>query len=207
MAPLVLNSVSQLFYPNSTLLLFSSRFNSPISSSLLSKPTTPFIELTKRWASKKAGGSTKNGRTSIGKRLGLKRYQGTTVKPGDIIVRQRGFQWHPGFNVGVGRDQTIYSKSHGKVVLHYNLLAARRMISIDDGTLPHLPSKPEMKKRLISTLDFDAYLKMDGVERWKYVLQKMKEIAKVDEEAKQKRVIDNLLEKRRKCDFVDLTRI
>lgn len=66
-------------------------------------------------ASKKAGGSTKNGRDSQSKRLGVKRYGGETVLPGTIIVRQRGTEFFPGNNVRMGRDHTIYSVIDGKV--------------------------------------------------------------------------------------------
>lgn len=66
-------------------------------------------------ASKKAGGSTKNGRDSQSKRLGVKRFGGETVKPGTIILRQRGTQFHIGNNVKMGRDHTIYSIIDGLV--------------------------------------------------------------------------------------------
>ena len=66
-------------------------------------------------ASKKAAGSTKNGRDSQSKRLGVKRFGGQTVKPGTIIVRQRGTQFHVGNNVKMGRDHTIYSVIDGQV--------------------------------------------------------------------------------------------
>lgn len=66
-------------------------------------------------ASKKAGGSTKNGRDSQSKRLGVKRFGGETVLPGTIIVRQRGTQFHVGNNVKIGRDHTIYSVIEGVV--------------------------------------------------------------------------------------------
>lgn len=66
-------------------------------------------------ATKKAGGSTRNGRDSAGKRLGVKRYAGELVQPGTIIVRQRGTKFHLGTNVGMGRDHTIYSLVLGKV--------------------------------------------------------------------------------------------
>lgn len=67
-------------------------------------------------AHKKAGGSTKNGRDSNPKMLGVKRYGGQVVKTGEIIVRQRGTQFHPGRNVGLGRDFTLYALVPGKVL-------------------------------------------------------------------------------------------
>ncbi len=66
-------------------------------------------------AHKKAGGSSKNGRDSESKRLGVKRYGGEQVVPGNILVRQRGTHFHPGTNVGLGRDHTLYAKAEGRV--------------------------------------------------------------------------------------------
>ncbi len=66
-------------------------------------------------AHKKAGGSSRNGRDSESKRLGVKRYGGQLVLAGSIIVRQRGTQFHPGDNVGIGKDHTLFAKSTGTV--------------------------------------------------------------------------------------------
>ena len=66
-------------------------------------------------ATKKAGGSSRNGRDSAGRRLGVKKYGGETVIPGNIIVRQRGTRIHPGDNVGIGKDHSIFSLIKGKV--------------------------------------------------------------------------------------------
>ncbi len=66
-------------------------------------------------AHKKSGGSSNNGRDSIGRRLGLKKSGGQCVIPGNIIVRQRGTQYHPGANVGMGKDHTIFAVAEGKV--------------------------------------------------------------------------------------------
>ena len=66
-------------------------------------------------ATKKAGGSSRNGRDSAGRRLGVKKYGGQLVMPGNIIVRQRGTKMHPGNHVGIGKDHTIYSLTKGKV--------------------------------------------------------------------------------------------
>ena len=66
-------------------------------------------------ATKKAGGSSKNGRDSAGRRLGIKKYGGQLVIPGNIIARQRGTKWHPGTNVGIGKDHTIFSLISGHV--------------------------------------------------------------------------------------------
>ncbi len=67
-------------------------------------------------AHKKAGGSSRNGRDSIGRRLGIKRYGGESVISGNIIVRQRGTTVHPGTNVGMGKDHTLFATTDGTVV-------------------------------------------------------------------------------------------
>ena len=67
-------------------------------------------------AHKKGQGSTSNGRDSIGKRRGVKRFGGEVVSPGMVLVRQLGTKIHPGFNVGCGSDYTLFSKIHGRVV-------------------------------------------------------------------------------------------
>ncbi len=66
-------------------------------------------------AHKKAGGSSRNGRDSAGRRLGVKRYGGEACLAGEILVRQRGTKWHPGHNVGLGKDHTIFALITGKV--------------------------------------------------------------------------------------------
>ena len=66
-------------------------------------------------AHKKAGGSSRNGRDSAGRRLGVKKFGGEIVISGNIIVRQRGTKFHPGINVGLGKDHTLFAKSDGKV--------------------------------------------------------------------------------------------
>ena len=70
-------------------------------------------------ATKKAGGSSRNGRDSDGRRLGVKKYEGEIVLSGNIIVRQRGTKIYPGKNVGVGKDHTLFATSAGKVVFHH----------------------------------------------------------------------------------------
>ncbi len=79
-------------------------------------------------AHKKAGGSSRNGRDSAGRRLGVKKYGGQAVIPGNIIVRQRGTRFHPGSNVGMGKDHTIFAKIVGKVGFRR---AARGRVYID----------------------------------------------------------------------------
>lgn len=82
-------------------------------------------------AHKKAGGSTKNGRDSISKRLGVKRFGGENVLAGNIIVRQRGTKFHPGKNVGCGRDYTLYAKVDGQVVFQIKGPRKRKFVSVE----------------------------------------------------------------------------
>ena len=81
-------------------------------------------------AHKKAGSSSKNGRDSNSKRLGVKRYDGEVVLPGTIIVRQRGTRIHPGSNVGLGRDFTIFSLIDGKVKFEPYAKGRRKKVSV-----------------------------------------------------------------------------
>ncbi len=80
-------------------------------------------------AHKKGQGSTTNGRDSIGKRLGVKRYGGQAVRAGEILVRQRGTTFHPGENVGIGSDYTIFSKVQGLVKFE-NMTRKKQKISV-----------------------------------------------------------------------------
>ena len=73
-------------------------------------------------ATKKAGGSSRNGRDSAGRRLGVKRYDGQLVVPGNILVRQRGTKIHPGDHVGMGKDHSIFSLVKGKVHFKNSIL-------------------------------------------------------------------------------------
>ena len=81
-------------------------------------------------AHKKAGGSTRNGRDSNPKYLGVKRYGGENVLAGNILVRQRGTQFHAGENVGVGRDHTLFALSEGKVEFKNSGMPKRRFVSV-----------------------------------------------------------------------------
>eukprot|EP00123_Amoebidium_parasiticum_P019451 comp25772_c0_seq1/m.47032 comp25772_c0_seq1/g.47032 ORF comp25772_c0_seq1/g.47032 comp25772_c0_seq1/m.47032 type:complete len:154 (-) comp25772_c0_seq1:71-532(-) len=82
--------------------------------------------LQRRWATKKSGGSSKNGRKSPGQRLGIKKFEGEYVVPGNIICRQRGTQFHQGLNVGLGRDYTIYALVAGRVRFTRNTVELRQ---------------------------------------------------------------------------------
>ena len=80
-------------------------------------------------AHKKAGGSSRNGRDSAGRRLGVKKFGGEAVIPGNILVRQRGTKWWPGQNVGMGKDHTIFATSEGSVKFHKGI-KGRTFISV-----------------------------------------------------------------------------
>ena len=81
-------------------------------------------------AHKKAGGSSRNGRDSESKRLGVKRYGGQIVAAGNVIVRQRGTVFHPGDNVGIGKDHTLFAKVEGAVLFSVKGAARRKTVSI-----------------------------------------------------------------------------
>ena len=81
-------------------------------------------------AHKKAGGSTRNGRDSESKRLGVKKFGGEQVLAGNILVRQRGTKFHPGVNVGLGRDHTLFAKADGKVLFETRGEKNRKFVSI-----------------------------------------------------------------------------
>jgi large subunit ribosomal protein L27 len=86
-------------------------------------------------AHKKAGSSSKNGRDSAGKRLGVKRGDGQFVLSGTIIVRQRGSTFHPGEHVGMGKDYTLFATTDGQVRFTHET-KSRKRVSIEPGTVP-----------------------------------------------------------------------
>lgn len=81
-------------------------------------------------AHKKAGGSTRNGRDSHSKRLGVKRFGGEYVDPGNILVRQRGTRFHAGENVGIGKDHTLFAKAAGQVVFEVKGPRRNKYVSV-----------------------------------------------------------------------------
>ena len=93
-------------------------------------------------AHKKAGGSSRNGRDTAGRRLGVKKFGGEKVVPGNIIVRQRGTKWHPGANVGLGKDHTIFALVEGKVA-YRTKAKGRTHVSV----LPAMPAKGAMEAK------------------------------------------------------------
>ncbi|KAG0556989.1 hypothetical protein KC19_11G093400 [Ceratodon purpureus] len=108
--------------------------------------------LFRRWATKKAGGSTQNGRDSKPKNLGVKKYGGQKVIPGNIIVRQRGTRFHPGDFVGMGRDHTLFALAGGQVKFAKDPLTGRKWVHVEPTGGPpihpaysHLSSKTAEK--------------------------------------------------------------
>ena len=85
-------------------------------------------------AHKKAGGSSRNGRDSAGRRLGVKKFGGEHVVSGNIIIRQRGTKWHPGANVGLGKDHTIFALVEGQVVFS-KAMGGRITVSVATPTV------------------------------------------------------------------------
>lgn len=91
-----------------------------------------------RTATKKAGGTVKNGRDSPGQRLGVKKFGGEVVIPGNIIIRQRGQKYHCGVNTKMGKDHTIYAMSQGYVKFVYDKLKKRQIVTVQEEN----PNKP-----------------------------------------------------------------
>ena len=86
-------------------------------------------------AHKKAGGSSRNGRDSAGRRLGVKKFGGEAVVPGNIIIRQRGTKWRPGTNVGLGKDHTIFALVEGRVA-YKSKEGGRTYVSVEPAAEP-----------------------------------------------------------------------
>ena len=84
-------------------------------------------------AHKKAGGSSRNGRDSIGRRLGVKKFGGQIVIPGNIIIRQRGTKYHAGENVGIGRDHTLFATAGGRGKFEHKA-KGRVYVAVDPGS-------------------------------------------------------------------------
>ena len=92
-------------------------------------------------AHKKAGGSSRNGRDSAGRRLGVKKFGGESVIPGNIIVRQRGTEFHPGPNVGIGKDHTLFALVEGQVKFRKSMLG-RTFVSVQGVSVTEAESVP-----------------------------------------------------------------
>lgn len=110
-------------------------------------PKPPLLYQPVRFATKKAGGTVRNGRDSPGKRLGLKKYGGEVVAPGNIIIRQRGQKYHSGVNTKFGRDHTIYATMEGYVNFLWDNKIKRNIVTVQKENPNPPPSLgPYMKK-------------------------------------------------------------
>ncbi|CED82500.1 60s ribosomal protein l27 [Phaffia rhodozyma] len=155
-----------LFASPSALLRPLNQFN----SSLRSFSTSPLWQ-----ATKKGGGSTKNNRGSIGKRLGVKKFGNELVQPGDIIIRQRGTKFHPGQHVGMGRDHTLFALSPGYLKF-YSLPYKKQNVQVSPNIANRRPprssvpimdtNRPKNYRRYIGiTLRRDESLPRDEIKR------------------------------------------
>ncbi|KAI5660965.1 hypothetical protein M9H77_20288 [Catharanthus roseus] len=113
--------------------------SSPVYSSANDVSGEGLTLLFRRWATKKTAGSTKNGRDSKPKNLGVKKFGGERVIPGNIIVRQRGTRFHPGNYVGMGKDHTLFALKEGSVKFERHKLSGRKWVHVEpmDGPVLH----------------------------------------------------------------------
>ncbi|KAJ3312122.1 hypothetical protein HDV04_003376 [Boothiomyces sp. JEL0838] len=159
-----------------------------------------------RFASKKAGGSTSNYRGKNPKYRGFKKLQGAMVEPGNIILRQKGTKWHPGTDVGMGKDFTIFALVKGRVMIHYDLARQRRFVSVDDGTRDKFYSRVELKRKLGESIDPSHYLTLSANERYDYVMKKVADLTKSMEQEKAENLKEKLTQQgRRRFLLKDLT--
>ncbi|KAI3446112.1 hypothetical protein Pfo_002777 [Paulownia fortunei] len=105
--------------------------NTPVYSSASDVSGEGLSLVFRRWATKKTAGSTKNGRDSLPKNLGVKKFGGERVIPGNIIVRQRGTRFHPGNYVGMGKDHTLYALKEGCVKFEHHKLTGRKWVHVE----------------------------------------------------------------------------
>ncbi|KAI8072688.1 ribosomal L27 protein-domain-containing protein [Gongronella butleri] len=134
-------------------LLQRSLTNSTRAWATLARPsiTSPVaLDTQVRFATKKSGGSSRNGRDSAGRRLGVKKFGGQEVVPGNIIVRQRGTKFHPGDNIGIGKDHTLFALEPGFVKFYKDPEhPKRRYVGIvfdRDASLPIAPGQPKPRR-------------------------------------------------------------
>ncbi len=159
-----------------------------------------------RFATKKSSGSSKNSKTSNPKFLGFKRTNGQQVTVGTIVLRQRGTPFHPGANMGLGRDHTLFALKNGKVVIHYDLKRDKKIVSIDDGQLGNLPSRSKIKQELRDMVDASHYLSLDNNGRYEYVMELVDTLSKKMDAEMNAELQQKLLEKgRRRFELVDIT--
>ncbi|EOY14765.1 hypothetical protein QUC31_000197 [Theobroma cacao] len=105
--------------------------SAPVYGSITDGSSSGLSLMFKRWATKKTAGSTKNGRDSKPKNLGVKKFGGERVIPGNIIVRQRGTRFHPGNYVGMGKDHTLYALKEGCVKFETRKLSGRKWVHVE----------------------------------------------------------------------------
>ena len=105
-------------------------FRNVTAITILKNTTKEIINIQRRFASKKAGGSSANGRDSNPKFLGIKRFGGELVRPGNIIARQRGTKWHAGENCGIGTDHTLFALVDGFVKFTKNKVKDRTIVNV-----------------------------------------------------------------------------
>jgi large subunit ribosomal protein L27 len=105
--------------------------------------------------------------------MGLKLQHNAKAKKGSILVRQRGTKYHPGENVGIGRDFTLYAQKEGVVSIHYDVTRQRNYISVDaQNVMP----KSRVKEQLRSMVDVEKYLSLSSKERYDYVMELVKQM-------------------------------
>jgi large subunit ribosomal protein L27 len=126
-----------------------------------------------RLATKKAGGSSRNGRDSAGRRLGVKKFGGEVVQCGSIIIRQRGTKYRPGVDVGLGRDHTIYSMKSGYVKFTWDVVRKQQIVNVSPIN-PNPPPKPKP----IYEMSLGAMLKKREADR--KALRRLKKEKKTD---------------------------
>ncbi|KAB2096599.1 hypothetical protein ERO13_A01G115600v2 [Gossypium hirsutum] len=105
--------------------------SAPVFGTITDGSSSGLSLMLRRWASKKTAGSTKNGRDSKPKNLGVKKFGGERVIPGNIIVRQRGTRFHPGNYVGIGKDHTLYALKEGCVKFETHKLSGRKWVHVE----------------------------------------------------------------------------
>lgn len=124
--------------------------------------TAPLSVLQIRGASKKAGGSTQNGKDSNPKMLGVKKSGGQMCIAGNIIVRQRGTEFHPGLNVGMGRDHTLFALEPGRVTFSRNRHNGRRTVSVEPQPPPS-PEQPRIPTHILRAARRTAHLQQTSL--------------------------------------------
>jgi large subunit ribosomal protein L27 len=127
--------------------VYTHLFPLPLPSFSLAITSVPLLDVSQRWATKKAGGSTKNGRSSNPKYLGVKRNAGQVVVTGNILVRQRGTKFNAGENVGIGKDHTLFALRPGYLKFDWDNFSKKSWVSV-------VPLA-ETPQRLILTQGYD----------------------------------------------------